>query len=95
MIELQDLVAEIAAGTAQLANGGRILKGVEDVMVGAWVEYVALDRGWSVHYMHHDGFDEWAKCNPDGITFHRIQPEQMRCMFANDGAVSLCCEKSS
>ena len=85
----QDLVRQIAAGGALLALGHRIFK-LEDVAVGAWVEWVANSKGWTVAYAGDVRFN-FHGCQTNDIVSHYIGPEQTRCMHAASSPV--CCPK--
>ena len=83
---MQDLVREIAAGSALKASEHRIFK-LEDVAVGSWVDFVARDRNWEIHYIVEAGFN-YNGCSARDVVSHYIKPKQQLCMYENNGA---CC----
>ena len=86
---LQDLVRQIAAGGAMLALGHRMFK-LEDVAMGAWVEWVANAKGWPVAYVGDVRFN-FHGCTPTDIVSHYINPEQTLCMYKS--STPICCSK--
>lgn len=60
---------------------------LEDISMGAWVEFVSKDRGWYVQRIKDKRFN-FNGCFTSDLVSHYIQAEQMRCMFDNDGQ---CC----
>lgn len=85
---LQDLVGEIAAGAALISSGHNLFK-LEDISVGAWVEFVGKEKKWHINYVSDSAFN-YNGCEPYDIVSHYIRPRAMHCMFKKQG---FCCYK--
>jgi len=79
-------VREIAAGAALQSSNHSLFK-LEDISVGAWVEYVGKALKWGINYIPDPSFN-YNGCEQYDIVSHYIKPRAMLCMFKNDGA---CC----
>ena len=79
---------EIAAGAAVLASNHSLFK-LEDISVGAWVEFVGKDRKWDINYVADSAFN-YNGCDPYDIVSHYVKPRAMLCMHKKQG---FCCYK--
>ena len=53
---------------------------LEDISMGAWVEFVSKDRGWYVQRIKDKRFN-FNGCFTTDLVSHYIQAEQMHCML--------------
>ena len=82
----KDLVNEIAAGAAMKVQNHTLFR-LEDISMGAWVEYVSKEKGWYVQLVKDRHFN-FNGCATNDLVSHYIQAQQMYCMYKNDGQ---CC----
>ncbi|KAL0024195.1 hypothetical protein WJX77_006452 [Trebouxia sp. C0004] len=82
----KDLVHEIAAGAAMKIQNHTLFR-LEDISMGAWVEYVSKEKGWNVQLVKDKRFN-FNGCLGNDLVSHYIQALQMRCMYKNNGK---CC----
>ena len=82
----KDLVIEIAAGAALKIQNHTLFR-LEDISMGAWVDFVSKDRSWFVQMIKEKRFN-FNGCFASDLVSHYVQAEQMRCMYANQGS---CC----
>jgi hypothetical protein len=82
----KDLVHEIAAGAAMKIQNHTLFR-LEDISMGAWVEYVSKEKGWYVQLVKDKRFN-FSGCLGTDLVSHYIQAQQMRCMYENSGK---CC----
>ena len=82
----KDLVHEIAAGAAMKIQNHTLFR-LEDISMGAWVEYVSKEKGWYVQLVKDKRFN-FNGCLGTDLVSHYIQAQQMRCMYENNGK---CC----
>lgn len=82
----KDLVNEIAAGAAMKIQNHTLFR-LEDISMGAWVDFVSKDRGWFVQRVKDKRFN-FNGCFGSDLVSHYIQAEQMHCMYDNNGQ---CC----
>ena len=85
---MQDIVGEIAAGAALKSSDHSLFK-LEDISVGAWVEFVGMEKNWVINYEHDSAFN-YNGCEPYDIVSHYIKPRAMLCMSKKQGN---CCSK--
>ena len=83
----KDLVNEIAAGAAMKIQNHTLFR-LEDISMGAWVEFVSKDKGWYVQLVKDRRFN-FNGCSGKDLVSHYIQAQQMYCMYENTGQ---CCE---
>lgn len=83
----KDLVNEIAAGAAMKIQNHTLFR-LEDISMGAWVEFVSKEKGWYVQLVKDRRFN-FNGCSRNDLVSHYIQAQQMYCMHEHDGQ---CCE---
>ena len=82
----KDIVNEIAAGAAMKIQNHTLFR-LEDISMGAWVDFVGKDKGWYVQLVKEKRFN-FNGCLGNDLVSHYIQAQQMRCMYQNNGK---CC----
>ena len=83
----KDLVNEIAAGAAMKIQNHTLFR-LEDISMGAWVEFVGKEKGWYVQLVKDRRFN-FNGCSGKDLVSHYIQAQQMYCMYTHNGQ---CCE---
>lgn len=82
----KDFVNEIAAGAAMKIQNHTLFR-LEDISMGAWVEFVSKEKGWYVQRVKDRHFN-FNGCSSNDLVSHYIQAQQMYCMYKHDGQ---CC----
>ena len=60
---------------------------LEDISMGAWVEYISKEKGWDVKLVKERRFN-FNGCQHNDLVSHYIQAQQMQCMYESGGK---CC----
>lgn len=81
-------MGEIAAGAALQSSNHSLFK-LEDISVGAWVEFVGQEKNWIINYVHDPAFN-YNGCDAYDVVSHYIKPRAMLCMFQRQHR---CCTK--